>query len=260
MDGVYLCLSYLLITTLDRYKYQMNLVQFANQELDWFSTDSEDLYQHNLDKSLKYMHFHNQVDNRFTYKFNSNGFRADEFDSGTPNVVSLGCSHTLGIGNPYESTWAYKVSTSLKLKNFNLAIAGSASDTAFRMAYQWIDKLKPNIVIFLSPDQTRFELNTTAYPYVNDTHYINVKDYEWSDHTKVFMKHWYSDDTNSNMNYLKNMLAIKQLCNERDIKFLHKEVTTIYEQKIFAGDHARDLMHFGATTHQRIADMFLSKL
>ena len=238
----------------------MNLVQFANQELDWFSTDSQDMYQNNIRTSLVHLKYHNQFEKHFTYKFNSDGFRSEQFEPWMPNVMSLGCSHTVGIGNPYESTWAYKVSTSLKLKNFNLAIAGSASDTAFRMAYQWIDKLKPNIVIFLSPDQTRFELNTTAYPYVNDTHYINVKDYEWSDHTKVFMKHWYSDDTNSNMNYLKNMLAIKQLCNERDIKFLHKEVTTIYEQKIFAGDHARDLMHFGATTHQRIADMFLSKL
>jgi len=238
----------------------MNLLEFANLELDWFSTDSEDLYQHNLDKSLKYMHFHNQVNNRFTYKFNSHGFRADEFEPYMPNIVSLGCSHTVGVGNPYEATWTYRVSTALNLKNFNLAVAGSASDTAFRMAYNWIDKLKPNIVIFLSPDPTRFELNTNAFPYTNETHHINVKDYELFDHTKVFMKHWYSNDTNSNMNYLKNMLAIKQLCNERGIKYLHEEVVNIYKQKIFDGDHSRDLMHFGETTHRRIADMFLSRL
>jgi hypothetical protein len=238
----------------------ISLLQFANQELEWFSTDSADMYQNNVESSLVYMKYHNQFEKRFTYKFNSHGFRSEEFDPCVPNVMSLGCSHTVGIGNPYESTWAYKISAALKLKNYNLAIGGSSSDTAFRLAYTWIDNLKPNIVIFLSPDRSRFELHTTAFPYTNDIQHITARDYEGFDHTKVFMKHWYSDDTNGNMNHLKNMLAIKQLCHERDIKFLHEEVATIYEQKIFAGDHARDLVHFGETTHQRIADMFLSNL
>ena len=238
----------------------MNLLQYANQELEWFSTDSKDMYQNNVESSLFYMKYHNQFEKRFTYKFNSHGFRSEEFDPCVPNVMSLGCSHTIGIGNPYESTWAYKISTALKLKNYNLAIAGSSSDTAFRLAYTWIDKLKPSIVIFLSPDRSRFELNTNAAPYNNYTQHINVREYEFYDHTKIFMKHWYSDDVNSDMNYFKNILAIKQLCNERGITFLHKEAVNIYEQKIFAGDHARDLMHFGEVTHQRLADLFLSKL
>jgi len=238
----------------------INLLQYANQELDWFSTDSEDMYQNNTKTSLIHLKHHNQFEKHFTYKFNSHGFRSEEFDPCAPNVMSLGCSHTVGIGNPYESTWAYKISTALKLKNFNLGISGASSDTAFRLAHDWIDNLKPNIVIFLSPDRSRFELNTNASPFNNEAHHINVGEYEWYDHTKVFMKHWYSDETNSNMNYLKNMLAIKQICHERNIKFLHHEVANIYEQKIFAGDHARDLMHFGETTHQRLADLFLSKL
>jgi hypothetical protein len=238
----------------------MNLLQLANQELEWFSTDSQDMYQNNLKTSLVHLKYHNQFEKCFTYKFNSDGFRSEQFEPWMPNVMSLGCSHTVGIGNPYESTWAYKVSTALNLKNFNLGIGGSGNDTAFRMAHAWIDKLKPSTVIFLSPDRSRFELNTNAHPYNNDTQHINVGEYEFYDHTKIFMKHWYSDDVNSNMNYFKNTLAIKQLCNERGIKFLHEEVVNIYEQKIFAGDHARDLMHFGEVTHQRIADLFLSKL
>lgn len=233
---------------------------FANQELEWFGTDSEEMYKNHINESFKYMQFHNQVDKRFTYKFNSNGFRADEFDSGTPNLISLGCSHTLGIGVPYEETWASIVSTALNLKNFNLGVSGGSNDTAFRLAHTWIDKLKPSIVIFLSTEPTRFELHTNVDADADEIHDISVWNYEWHDHSKVFMRHWYSNDTNSNMNYLKNMLAVKHLCNDRGIQFIHEEVLNIYEKKIYAGDHARDLLHFAEKTHRRIADIFLSEI
>jgi hypothetical protein len=240
----------------------MNCKQFslANQEVEWLDPDSEEMYQNNLVTSLIPLQYHNQFGKHFTYKFNSYGFRADEFDSAGSNVMSLGCSHTLGVGVPYESTWAHIVSNELKLKNYNLGVGGASNDTAFRLAYQWIDKLKPNIVIFLSTEPTRFELHTNAHVDYNEIHNISVWNFEHYKHTKEFMQHWYSDDTNSNMNYLKNMLAIKQLCDNRGIKYLHEEILNIYEQKIFAKDHARDLIHFGGKTHQRVADMFLSKL
>ena len=57
------------------------------------------------------------------------------------------------------------------------------------------------------------------------------------------------------MNYLKNMLAIKQLCNEGRIKFLHEEL-----RNILPIDKARDLQHYGEITHRRIAAMFLGRL
>ena len=56
------------------------------------------------------------------------------------------------------------------------------------------------------------------------------------------------------------MLAVKQLCNDRGIQFIHEKVSNIYEKKIYAGDHARDLLHFAEKTHCRIADIFLSKI
>ena len=228
---------------------------FANQELQWFGSDTEWLYQHNVDENLEDLHRHNQVNKRFTYKFNCHGFRADEFSPVCPNVLSLGCSHTLGIGVPYESTWTYLVSISLRLKNYNLGVAGASNDTAFRLVNKWIDQLHPEIVIFLSTERTRFELHKQ-----DQIDNISVWNYEWYEHTKEFMRHWYSNDTNGDMNYLKNMLAIKQLCNDRGIKYLHEDFLNIYEKKIFSNDHARDLTHFGEKTHSRVADMFLSRL
>lgn len=222
----------------------------ANQELNWHGIDTEELYQQNLKKNRSQLEQYNWIDRPITYKFNSHGFRADEFGSTDPSVVFIGCSHTLGMGLPVESTWAHIVSTALTLKNYNLGVGGASNDTAFRLAYYWINQLNPDLVIFLSTERSRLELHTGddqrfdlsiwphAFPIAND-----------------FMKHWHSNDINSNMNYLKNTLAIKQLCNERNIKYVQEEALTVPMV-----DKARDLHHCGVITNSRIADMFLSKL
>jgi hypothetical protein len=222
----------------------------ANQTLLWHGTDSEELYQKNLIKNRSQLEQYNWIDQPIAYKFNSHGFRADEFDSADPSVVFIGCSHTLGVGLPVESTWTHIVSTKLKLKNYNLGVGGSSNDTAFRLLYYWIDQLKPSLVIFLSADRTRLELHMD-----NDQIYdLSV----WPTGFSMidnFTKSWLVNDTNSSMNYLKNTLAIKQLCNEHGIKYVQEDVSAIC-----AVDKARDLQHYGKKTNRGIASMFLAKL
>jgi hypothetical protein len=222
----------------------------ANQEFNWNGTDSEELYQKNLRTNPAELERYNWIDRKITYKFNSHGFRADEFDSSAPGVMFIGCSHTLGVGLPVESTWAHIVSTTLKLKNYNLGVGGSSNDTAFRLAYHWIEQLKPSLVVFLSAERTRLELQ-----FVNDQIYdLSVWPIGFPT-VDNFMKCWHSNDTNSDMNYLKNTLAVKQLCSERGIKYIQREAVNIHLR-----DKARDLQHYGEKTHQHIAAMFLSKL
>jgi len=222
----------------------------ANQTLLWHGTDSEELYQKNLIKNRSQLKQYNWIDRPIAYKFNSHGFRADEFESTDPGVVFIGCSHTLGVGLPVESTWAHRVSTELKLKNYNLGVGGSSNDTAFRLLYHWIEQLKPSLVVFLSADPTRIELHMDndqifdlsvwpiGFPMIDN-----------------FTKSWLINGTNSNMNYLKNTLAIKQLCCERNVKYVQENVSAIC-----AIDKARDLQHYGEKTQRGIASMFLNKL
>jgi hypothetical protein len=229
---------------------QHSNTSLANQQFNWNGTDSEELYQKNLVKNRLLLEQYKWIDRPITYKFNSHGFRADEFDSTEPGVMFLGCSHTLGVGLPVESTWAHIVSRSLRLNNYNLGVGGSSNDTAFRLAHHWIEQLKPKLVVLLSAERTRLELQ-----FDNDQIYdLSV----WPIGFPIvdnFMKHWYSNDTNSNMNYLKNTLAIKQLCSDRNIKYVQQEALAIPMI-----DRARDLQHFGEETQCRVADMFLSKL
>jgi hypothetical protein len=222
----------------------------ANQELLWYGTDTEELYQKNLIKNQSQLEQFGWIDQPITYKFNSYGFRADEFDSNDPGVVFIGCSHTLGVGLPVESTWAHIVSTKLKLKNYNLGVGGSSNDTAFRLLYYWIEQLRPSLVIFLSPDRARLELHIDQ----DQTYDLSV----WPIGFPMidnFAKCWLGNDVNSNMNYLKNTLAIKQLCSQHNIKYIQEDVSTIHSI-----DQARDLQHYGKKTNRGIASMFLSRV
>lgn len=221
----------------------------ANCELQWYGTDTEERYYKNLEK----LKLANWVDCPITYKFNHFGFRADEFNTLEPSIIFVGCSHTLGVGLPVELTWAHQVSTALKLKNFNLGVGGASNDTAFRLANYWINQLNPTIVVFLSTERTRSELHTIDND-IEDLSVHRIDADEFPDATS-YMRHWFGNDTNSDMNYFKNQLAIKQLCNERDIKYFHHEALNVHEL-----DKARDLQHYGILTNKQIAKYILNKL
>ena len=87
-----------------------------NKTLSWLPGDREELFNKNKkdpDKSklldeLGYTH------DNVEYKFNSAGFRSDEFsDTSEKSIVFLGCSHVVGIGINYKDTMAYEVIKSL---------------------------------------------------------------------------------------------------------------------------------------------------
>jgi hypothetical protein len=169
----------------------------------------------------------------------------------------LGCSHSFGIGLPFEETWAVKVSRSLGLRCVNLAWPGSSNDTTFRTAYNYIKKINPEIVIFLSPAPARFDL------VINDTSLITFlpadgKSPSDPDPDPAFCKFyetWVLSDSNILLNRIKNTLAIKQLCQENNIKFVSHRV-----EDIAPVDLARDLIHSGVKTNTNLANSILKKI
>jgi hypothetical protein len=227
--------------------------KYANQTLDWVPMDTKELYAENLRNNHANLEKFGWLNNTVSYKFNSYGFRSDEF-SLEPNMVSLGCSHTCGIGIPIENSWTSIVSNNLNLKNFNLGVGGSSNDTAFRIAHNWLPQLKPKVVVYLSPDRCRFEYHSSP----------DIRNYgPWSN--DALWKSWISDDTNSDVNFLKNTLAIKNICNDLNIKLIHVEynnLSSLGVLGIYNNDYdlARDLAHDGIKANQSIANYILSKL
>lgn len=220
----------------------------ANQSLDWWPMDSQSHYEKNISENYELLKTNGWIDSSFKYTFNSHGFRCEEFTD-EPTIMFLGCSITMGIGLPIETTWSSLVAKSLNMKCANLGIGASASDTAFRLCHGWIDIVKPKMVIFLEPPGFRLELVNNNGTIIINTH--------CNDALKPFVEQWIVDDNNSYFNSQKNQLGMKSLCNDRQIKFVSFNSFELINSQI---DLARDLAHPGPRTHRLFAEYVLKQL
>ena len=209
--------------------------ELAGQTVNWLSGDSLKLYNKNLINRYDDLKKHNWIDNHFSYTFNSLGFRSNEFTQ-DPTIMFLGCSYTMGLGLPVDFIWPELVSKNLKMNCANLGISGGSCDTAFRLCHGYIDRIKPKVVVLMIPPGVRCE-NVND----KDVHNIligNVK-YEY------YFKTLSVDENNNYFNREKNILGIKMLCTERNIKL----VVVDCDELNCADSLARDLSHCGIESH-----------
>ena len=221
---------------------------YANQSLNWLPSDSEKRYQTNLERCPGALETHNWIGAEFTYTFNSHGFRCDEFTS-EPSAVFLGCSYTQGIGLPVEHTWASIVAKHLGLACYNLGIGGTSNDTAFRLAYTWLEVIQPKLVVLCTPSPERLELLSADEIYELLPH--TPKHHPGQD----FYKHWIDNKNNAVLNRAKNVLAIEALCQQLGIRLITVKAELLFSTMYI--DLARDLMHPGRRSNAEFAQHVL---
>ena len=233
----------------------------ANQTVDWLPTDTQEKYEQLIQDPEHRAYFAKMgwdQPSAITYKFNSYGYRADEFDD-KPCMIALGCSYSVGIGLPDQVTWARQVATALRLKCANLAWGGYSADSCYRLAEYWIPNLKPKYVCMLSPPQHRVELLLDG----NDTPALEVflpqsqsSMFNPNDH---YLKHWFLNDENAKINRRKNTLAVQQLCLNLNIPctVLNAEDHMHWNWNQGEINCARDFMHAGPGIHTMLAKKFV---
>ena len=231
--------------------------QYKNKELLWLINDYELTYEHNLKNNREELEKYNWTNRQFTYKFNSHGFRSEEF-SNDDSIMFFGCSYTVGIGLPLENTWAYLVAQNLNLKCFNLGIGATGPDTSFRLANHYIPQIKPKIVVYAEPHPSRFSLVGVDDIYQFTTH--NIVSIKYDDTTKFnsFYEQWVLNDENIKLNSIKHRLAIQAICQQYNIKFAFAE--SYSELAPVDLDFARDLMHPGVESNKIFAELILSRI
>jgi hypothetical protein len=235
----------------------VNLTKFSNyrqnvfgQTLSWFNSDSRENFIQNIKSSIDELKKNDWINTSIVYKFNSDGFRCDEFSS-DDNIVFLGCSITAGVGLNQKDLYTTKVAESLKLKCHNLGVAGSGNDTAFRMALAYLEKLKPKIVVLhhlyigrievLDIDKAIFLLPHTDPKKFPDLYKI-----------------WLGTEENLYLNQTKNSLAIRSLASSIGAKFIH--TAGLAEPEIPFGTLARDLKHPGYKYHTDLSKSILDAI
>jgi hypothetical protein len=117
-------------------------------------------------------------------------------------------------------------------------------DTCFRILDYYIDKLNVQGVFLLEPPHHRFEL------FINGA----IKCYLPTDVDRdTIFKSWYSDENNSKFNAQKNLLAMKKICDDRNIRVIIRPGTDIQTNRSCL---ARDLVHSGKDKHVHLANLF----
>lgn len=215
----------------------------------WFNLDSEEAYKANLRTHYKELEELGYIDSDIEYCLNSEGLRSEEFQS-EPSIIFLGCSFTFGLGLRQSDTWPWIVSEAMGLRMNNLAVCGGSNDTAFRMFETHAWALNPKITILLSPDRARTELILENSVKMYTANQIDDLD------SNLWWKEWLSNERNHYLNYRKNILALRLLCQRRNSGFW------VYscDQLLPTIDRARDLKHPGRRSNRQFAERVITDL
>lgn len=234
--------------------------KYRGQTLDWMLTDSQESYARLIKDPQHLAYFESQGWCRpgaISYRINSEGFRGAEFETG--GLLTLGCSFTMGIGLPERAVWPWLVAQDLNLPVANLAWGGISADTCFRMAAHWIPRLRPRLVIMLTPPPDRLEimLDDSVAPTGVSIETIMPQSEIKLFGNDNFVKHWHLNSNNGITNRLKNQLAITALCQQNSLPSLIYCSWNAFARSRQEVGYARDYMHAGVLGHQLLAQQIL---
>ncbi len=225
--------------------------QFASTTQLWNGTDSENNFKKNcaIPESRKILEELGWlVPESLTYKFNSEGFRDDEFDQ-QPAGLAIGCSHTQGVGIKNEHTWPSQLQSMMGQKIWNLGVGGAALDTCYRLLEYWIKHLNVKFVICVVPGISRYEICTEN----NWTNFVPTS--EIRPYLEGYHREYLMYDQNSIVNRQKNLYAMKYICYLHQVPFYY-DLLDDFEHH----SNARDLQHRGGSSYQLIANKFFNSI
>jgi hypothetical protein len=178
-----------------------------------------------------------------TYSYNEFGFRADSIHKEGFKVLSLGCSHTEGVGVNYEDTWPKQFCNLIENSvNFNFGVGGRSSDFIVRCLISYYDILKPDLVLIQYPDISRKEIYTPnggVEPFMPQTSWGYLLE---TNDGKSIQKNMIELQNNSSdyINWYKNHMLIKLFLESKKCNWVWNgcyAISTDYqEDNRFDGD------------------------
>ena len=227
------------------YLHSIDDDSLASRTVKWLPMDSAARYNENLKSNRQALESNGWIDKEITYQFNSSAFRCEEFTN-DPSIIFLGCSHTIGIGLPIEHTWPTIVADKLNLKCYNLGQGGGSADSAYRLGSYWIPKLLPKVVVFLIPAIHRLEM-------VKGHHVEFLSPMNSNRIYSGFYNNWTYFESNCWLNSQKNTLALENISNRHNCKFVSS-----FANNINRIDLARDLAHAGIQSNLEVSNTVLT--
>ena len=176
----------------------------------------------------------------------------------------MGCSFTYGAGAHVEDRWTdvlckkIQETTTLKVRNYNLALEGHSNDYCARMVFKTIESLKPDLYCFLFTYRNRMEWVTGE-----ENKVTNVI----PGHDDVFIN--VMNDGIAMYNFHKNYALINALCNLHKVPFLFSRIdprihNSVDHMSHYVGKFDRDIKgidgeHPSAEKQHELGERFFNK-
>ena len=176
------------------------------------------------------------------YTFNELGFRGDSPKKKGLKIMSVGCSHTEGIGVHDRQTWSHCLSRMIPNGvDLNLGISGRSNDYIARSILTWVDELKPSIVLVMYTYPHRREF----YRDNGDVEPYHPNPWGYFDEEKEGRMIWANKIASSNdkedfINWYKNHQLITYYLKSKQIPFIWNGTfvgTNYTDESRFDGDY-----------------------
>lgn len=185
-----------------------------------------------------------------TYTYNSLGFRGDEPTKEGFKIMSIGCSHTEGVGLNDNKTWSHQLCKLIpNAVDLNFGFGGRSNDYVVRCLLTYYDLVQPDLVLIMYPNQDRREYYTDAggiepFAYNAWGHLT-----ETEEGRGIYNSLMLTANSKANyVNWYKNHLLIKYFLETKRCKWLWNGVhlyDATQEFNRFDGDY-RNFVDFGA--------------
>jgi hypothetical protein len=190
-----------------------------------------------------------------TYTYNELGYRGDSIYKGGVRILSVGDSHTEGVGVSDEETWSHQLSKLIPNGvDLNAGFGGRSNDYIARTILTMFKTFRPDVVLVMYTYPTRKEYYTKKgdlQPFhVNPWGYFK-NDEVGKDEHQSYLK--ISHDENDMINWYKNHLLISNFLKANNTPFFWNgsflNDNTIKEDNRFDGEYDNFLDKSAEKTH-----------
>jgi hypothetical protein len=233
----------------------------------WTGSDRKTLFESNLRKFPNDSDLLWYKDNPIKYEMNNYGYRTPyNFKRGDEVTIYLGCSHTMGVGQPFEDTWVYRLHQQLNdgTELVNLSQGGVGIEDQFRQLYTWRGFFKIRNIFHFQPIYARGEFFVDqSFPkgkYKPQTYqipYLLPKAMEEGIDSK-FLISVLAADPQLIRTYITNVLAIEGLSRLMGINYYYEHNFPILGESL-KGRKARDLSHPSTGLLGSVKEMFYER-
>ena len=219
----------------------------SNKLKYWDTTTFEvSTYKYHLSERINNTYKTSGSDNSglCTYTYNELGFRGESIHKKGFKIMSLGCSHTEGVGLNNEDTWPRQFCNLIPNGvDFNFGTGGRSNDFIARCLLSYYDLIKPDLVLIMYTSPLRKEIftknggvepymPTSVWGYLNETEDGKLIQKSLTDIQNDFsdLQNWYKNHL-----LISNFLKVNNTPFVWNGSFLNDN--TIIEENRFDGNY-----------------------